>query len=136
MNKPTIRRTLAENLRLHRMVRRISQEALAELAGLDRSYVSALERAEVNIGIDNLAKLAGALGVTLVDLLTEPDPQRAGEELLQAVGMDELGRHGSLSARRVRRGSRARKRVAARELVEDRGVEPLTSTMPLYRSTS
>jgi transcriptional regulator with XRE-family HTH domain len=41
----------------------VSQEELANLADLDRSYVGAVERGERNLGIDNLNRLADALGV-------------------------------------------------------------------------
>jgi transcriptional regulator with XRE-family HTH domain len=45
MENTSARRILAENLRIIRLVRNLSQEALAELAGLDRSYIGGIERA-------------------------------------------------------------------------------------------
>ncbi len=48
-----------------------SQETLAEQAGLHRTYISGIERAERNLGLDNLDKLAQAFGVTVADLLKE-----------------------------------------------------------------
>jgi len=65
------RLTLARNLRRLRAVRGISQEELADLAGLHRTYVGSVERSERNISIDNLAKLASALGISLSGLLEE-----------------------------------------------------------------
>lgn len=47
----------------------MSQEDLAELAGLHRTYVGAIERGERNVSIDNIERLAAALGVDVVDLL-------------------------------------------------------------------
>lgn len=62
------RSILAANLRAERKTRRLSQEALAALASLDRSYVSAVERSEHNISIDNIGKLAKALKVSVAAL--------------------------------------------------------------------
>ncbi len=42
---------------------------LAEQAGLHRTYISGIERAERNLGLDNLDKLAQAFGVSVGDLL-------------------------------------------------------------------
>jgi transcriptional regulator with XRE-family HTH domain len=65
----TTRHLLAQRLRLLRTLRGWSQETLAEQAGLHRTYISGIERAERNLGLDNLDKLAQAFGVTVVDLL-------------------------------------------------------------------
>lgn len=45
----------------------ISQEELADLSKLDRTYVTSVERGKRNISIVNIEKLALALGVTLKD---------------------------------------------------------------------
>ena len=45
-----------------------SQMALANKAGMDRTYVSAIERGERNVSLVNIEKLAKALGVTFEDL--------------------------------------------------------------------
>lgn len=59
----------ARNLRKEREARGISQEMLAELAGLHRTYVGSVERGERNISIDNIERLSKALGMEPVDLL-------------------------------------------------------------------
>ena len=70
-SRPTARRIFAENLRKARQVKKLSQEDLAELAGLHRTYVGSVERAERNVSIDNMERLAAALGVALPSLLRE-----------------------------------------------------------------
>ncbi len=52
-------------------MKRLSQEGLAELANLHRTYVGSVERAERNVSIDNMERLAAALGVSLPSLLQE-----------------------------------------------------------------
>ena len=46
-----------------RKARGLSQEGLADLAGLHRTFVGFVERAETNISIDNIEKIAAALDV-------------------------------------------------------------------------
>ncbi len=48
----------------------LSQEQLAERAGLHWTYISGIERGRRNPGLNNLGRLATALGVSLPDLLT------------------------------------------------------------------
>lgn len=50
---------------------KISQEKLADLSELDRTYISSVERGQRNISILNIIKIAGALGVTASSLLEE-----------------------------------------------------------------
>lgn len=66
----TARLVLARNLRKLRAERSLSQEALADLAGLHRNYLGGIERGERNVGIDNLEKIARALGISLAELLS------------------------------------------------------------------
>ena len=65
------RQILSGNLRRLRAAKGISQERLAELAELHRTYIGSVERGERNISIDNLERIAGAFEITLAMLLTE-----------------------------------------------------------------
>lgn len=51
----------------------LSQEALADAAGLHRTYVGSVERGERNISIDNIDRLAIALNVSPASLLEKPN---------------------------------------------------------------
>jgi len=62
----------AKNLKETREQLGLSQEALAEIAELHRTYVGSVERGERNISIDNIECLAKALGVSPPSLLEEP----------------------------------------------------------------
>lgn len=63
------RQVLARQLRAQRGARGISQEQLADVAGLDRSYVGSVERAERNVSLDNIERLATALALEIAALL-------------------------------------------------------------------
>ena len=60
----------AANMRAMRKARGMSQEELADVAGLHRTYVGAIERGERNVSIDNMERLAAALRLDVLDLLT------------------------------------------------------------------
>ena len=60
---------VGRRLRKARQARGLTQEALAHGVGMDRSYVSGLERGEFNVSILALAKLARGVGVRLSTLV-------------------------------------------------------------------
>ena len=64
------------NLRAERQRCGLSQEALAHLSGLHRTFVGSVERGERNISFDNIVKLAKALGVEPADLMRMEPGQR------------------------------------------------------------
>lgn len=70
-HKGPLRDVLAKNMRKLRAARGLSQEALAHEAGMNRTYVSSVERAERNVSIDNIGRLAKALGIEPWKLLRE-----------------------------------------------------------------
>lgn len=65
------RRVFAQRLRQIRQIKMLSQEELADLAGLHRTYVGSVERSERNISIDNMERLAKALEIDITELLRE-----------------------------------------------------------------
>ena len=62
---------LAKNMRRLRAARKLSQEALAYECGINRTYLSAVERSERNISIDNIARIAKGLEVEPWKLLKD-----------------------------------------------------------------
>ncbi|PJJ18903.1 helix-turn-helix protein [Janthinobacterium sp. 67] len=58
----SLRMRFAKNMKRERVDQGLSQEKLAELAGLHRTYVSQVERGVTSISLDNVEKLAAALG--------------------------------------------------------------------------
>jgi len=62
------------NLRRLRVARGLSQESLAVDAGIDRTYVSRLERNMENPTVGVLERIARALDVAIVELFSEPAP--------------------------------------------------------------
>lgn len=65
----TARQNFARNLKIIRNSQGISQEKLADLCDLHRTYVSSVERGERNITVDNMERLAVALGVDIRELM-------------------------------------------------------------------
>ncbi|MCA6122118.1 helix-turn-helix transcriptional regulator [Bradyrhizobium sp. WSM 1704] len=69
---------VADNVRALRKAAELSQEELAHEAGLDRTYISQVERRQRNVTIVVLAKIAKALNVTPDKLLLVSSSRRKG----------------------------------------------------------
>ena len=65
------------NLKRERVLQRVSQERLAFDSGVDRSYLSGLERGEENPTVDVLDRLAETLSIPVRDLFREPEEGEA-----------------------------------------------------------
>ena len=76
----SLRAGLAAALRELRQDRALSQERLATAAGLHRSFVHRLERGTVNVSLDALQQLAGALEVPVSRLLALAEELGSREE--------------------------------------------------------
>ena len=66
----SLRSALAENIRAFRKSHGISQEELADMCELHRTYIGSIEREERNVTLSTLEVLAEALGVGVTELLT------------------------------------------------------------------
>lgn len=78
------RNLLAWNLRRIRVQQNLSQEQLATDAGIDRTYVSRLERAVENPTLAILDRLSAALSVPVSDFLLEPRPRERAPQPLRS----------------------------------------------------
>ncbi|ABS65833.1 MULTISPECIES: helix-turn-helix domain-containing protein [Xanthobacter] len=67
-----IREVFARNLKAARLAKGLSQEELAHRAGIDRTYISSLERSVYNASIDVVDRLACALELDAAALLKRP----------------------------------------------------------------
>jgi DNA-binding protein len=67
-----LRAVLAYNMRVFRVGKGWSQEELARQCGLDRTYISAVERKRWNVALSNIEKIAIALQIAPYQLLLPP----------------------------------------------------------------
>ena len=75
-----IRKILADNMRAFRKARSLSQEELAEICDLHRTYVGSVERGERNVTLSTLEVIATAVGVSVPELLTEKSLEGHGKQ--------------------------------------------------------
>lgn len=66
----TILEKFGEKVREERLKQGLSQEELASRAGVHRTYIGMIERAEKNITLENIEKIAKALKTNINELLT------------------------------------------------------------------
>lgn len=63
-----INKKIGKKIKLERIKRDFSQEKLAELSGISKNFVGAIERGESSPTIETLAKIANAFDIPLPDL--------------------------------------------------------------------
>jgi transcriptional regulator with XRE-family HTH domain len=82
LRKPSrrITRILADNIRAFRKLKGLSQEDLAHICNLHRTYVGSVERGERNVTLSTLEVIAATLGVGVPELLTEGSIENGDEE--------------------------------------------------------
>jgi transcriptional regulator with XRE-family HTH domain len=78
MNRRTLRKPskelttiLANNIRGFRRAKKLSQEDLADICNVHRTYIGSVERCERNVTLSTLEVLAAALDVGVPELLTQ-----------------------------------------------------------------
>jgi transcriptional regulator with XRE-family HTH domain len=64
-----LQRTVGRNLRAYREARGLSQEALADVLGVHRTYMGGIERGERNLTLKSLERIAAQLGLEPLVLL-------------------------------------------------------------------
>ena len=81
-NKTDVKRRFGAAVRARRRLLGLSQERLAERAGLHRTYVAEVELGKRNVSLVNIERLAAALAVSIPGLFSEAEerPERAAEE--------------------------------------------------------
>jgi len=71
ISESEIQKKVGERVRKLRKRKEISQEELAHRAGLHRTYIGMIERAEKNITLLNIEKIANALDVAIKEIFEE-----------------------------------------------------------------
>ncbi len=71
MTKKDVLIKFGHRVREERQKRNLSQEEFADLAGVHRTYIGMIERAEKNITLENIEKIAKALNISIPDLFHE-----------------------------------------------------------------
>lgn len=66
-------KVFAKNLKRYRLQKGLSQETFAEMSGLHRTYISAIEREKRSIALENVQKIADALNIDTYLLFVEND---------------------------------------------------------------
>ncbi|ART03427.1 helix-turn-helix domain-containing protein [Klebsiella pasteurii] len=70
-----IKTVLSENIKRYRNKNNLSQEDLAELSGLHRTYIGSVERKERNVTLSTLIFIASALKTSVPDLLRKKEDE-------------------------------------------------------------
>jgi transcriptional regulator with XRE-family HTH domain len=72
MNAAELQLSFGTNLMAWRKHRGLTQEALGQATGIARTYISDIERGARNISLQNMARLAEALGISIPELFQAP----------------------------------------------------------------
>jgi transcriptional regulator with XRE-family HTH domain len=89
-----LQQTLGNNVRAHRLARELSQEAFADVLGVHRTYIGAIERGDKNLSLRSVERLAERLGLQPLALLQPAAPSPGPADPVQK----RPGRRGRRSA--------------------------------------
>ena len=73
------RRRLGVRVRSSREERGLTQQSLADVIGIDRTYLSGIENGRRNVSFENLVRLARGLGIPLSELVDGVDVECDGK---------------------------------------------------------
>lgn len=73
-----IAKTIGQRIRNYRTQKGLSQDKLAELAGVHPTYIGQLERGEKNATLESIERITSALKISLSDLFEKIDEQSDG----------------------------------------------------------
>jgi len=68
-----IKEKVGNRIRELRLVKKLSQEALANIAEIDRTYITSVENGRRNISIETLEKVLNALEISFKNFYSHPD---------------------------------------------------------------
>lgn len=85
IKKQPLRLLLSQNIRRIRNIKGLSQETLADLCELHRTYIGSVERGERNISIDNVERIADALGVEPTALLNQDQDRKCLKDIFPHI---------------------------------------------------
>ncbi len=83
MNGKSKARELGEHIRILRTRENLTLKKFADMVGIDRGYLSAIERGEHNPSLGMMSRISEGLDVTLPELLEGIDPPEDGRRRLQ-----------------------------------------------------
>ncbi|GFR09062.1 type-2 restriction enzyme PvuII [Trichonephila clavata] len=85
IKKQSLRLLLSQKIRKIRNIKGLSQETLADLCELHRTYIGSVERGERNISIDNVERIADALGVEPTALLNQDQDRKCLKDIFPHI---------------------------------------------------
>ena len=91
-DRPAVLKHVAANVRRLRTGRGLSQQELADAAGISRRTLINLEGGQANVSLSALDTLAAALGARFVDLISAPNTPASHIDALAWTGTDETSR--------------------------------------------